>query len=149
MSVVIPETNSVDVLMNSKEIFSQIIKWFSANRSSLNYDKTNFLHFRTKTSSTLDTQLEYDTKSNDLKIGTKFLGIMMDSILQWKAHIDLLSTKLNAVCYALRTVKHTLSQQVLVMVYSSYFHSILSLGIICWGASPSCINIFKVHKKNQ
>jgi hypothetical protein len=56
MSVVITETNSIDFLMNSKEIFSQLIKWFSANQLSLNYDKTNFLHFRTKNSSILDTK---------------------------------------------------------------------------------------------
>jgi hypothetical protein len=91
--------------------------------------QTNFLHFKSKNSSILDTKLKYDTKSSDIKFGTKFLGIRMDSTLQWKAHIDLLSMKLNATCYALRTIKHTLSQQVLVMVYFSYSHSITSYGI--------------------
>jgi hypothetical protein len=133
--------------MNSQEIFSQIIKWSCANRLSLNYNKTNFLHFRTKNSSTLDTKLEYDTKSIDIKFDTKFLGIMMDSTLQWKAHIDLLSTKLNTARYALRTLEHAMSQQVLVIVYFSYFHSIMSYGIIFWGASPHYINIFKLQKK--
>jgi hypothetical protein len=66
--------------MNSKAILSQLIKWFSGDRLSLNYDKTNFLHFRNKNSSLLDTKLEYDTKAIDTKIGTKFLGIMMDSV---------------------------------------------------------------------
>jgi hypothetical protein len=70
----------------------------------------------------------------------------MDSTLQWKAHIDLLSTKLNAACYALRTLKHTMSQQVLVMVYFCYFHSVMSYGITFWGASPHCTNIFKLKK---
>jgi hypothetical protein len=65
----------------------------------------------------LETKLEYDTESIDTKIGTEFLGVMMDSTLQWKAHIDLLSMKLNAACYAHRTLKHTMSQQVLVMFF--------------------------------
>jgi hypothetical protein len=47
-SVVITETNSIDFLMNSKEIFSQLSKRFSAYRLSVNYDETNFLHFTTK-----------------------------------------------------------------------------------------------------
>jgi hypothetical protein len=38
-SVVITETNSIDFLMSSKEVFSQLIKLFSANWLSLNYDK--------------------------------------------------------------------------------------------------------------
>jgi hypothetical protein len=74
---------------------------------------------------------------------------MMGSTLQWKAHIDLLSMKLNAAGYALRTLKHTMSQQILVMVYFSYFHSIMSYGKIFWGASPHRTNIFKLEKKKN
>jgi hypothetical protein len=46
MSVVITETNSIDFLMNSKEILSQLIKRFSANRLSLNLLKPsgNFMY---------------------------------------------------------------------------------------------------------
>jgi hypothetical protein len=62
-SVVIMEDNSIDFLMNSKEIFSQLIKWFSANQLLHNNDKTNFLHCRTKKSPILDTKLEYNNKS--------------------------------------------------------------------------------------
>jgi hypothetical protein len=47
-SVVITDTNSTNFLNNSREIFSKLNKWFSANLLSLNYDKTNFLQFRTK-----------------------------------------------------------------------------------------------------
>ena len=42
-SIVIMDTNNTDFLINSKGIFSQLNKWFSANYLSLNYDKTNFL----------------------------------------------------------------------------------------------------------
>jgi hypothetical protein len=89
------------------------------------------------------------SKSINIKIATKFIGIMMDSTLQWKGHTDLLSVKLNAACYGLRTLKHAVSQQVLVMVYFSYFHSIMSYGLIFWGASPHCTNIFKLHHKKS
>jgi hypothetical protein len=74
---------------------------------------------------------------------------MMDSTLQWKVHIDLLSTELNAACYALRTLKHKMSQQVLFMVYFYYFHSIMSYGIIFWGASTHCTNTFQKKQKTK
>jgi hypothetical protein len=72
---------------------------------------------------------------------------IVDSTLQWKAHIDLLLVKLNAACYGLRTLKPIVSQQVLVMVYFAYFHSIMSYDIIFWGSSPHCTNIFRLQKK--
>jgi hypothetical protein len=58
----------------------------------------------------------------------------MDSTLEWKAHIAWLLMKLNAACYAWRTLKPIMSQQVLVMVYISYFHSITFYDIIFGGA---------------
>ena len=87
----------------------------------LNYVKTNFLHFRTKNSLILDMKLEYNNKSTDTKLHIKLLGIIVDSTLQWKAHIDSLLMKLTAACYALRSIKPILSQQVLVTVYFSLF----------------------------
>jgi hypothetical protein len=77
----------------------------SANLLLLNYDKTNFLQFRTKNSFSIDVIFEYNNKSIDTKLDTKFLGIIVDSTLQWKAHIDSLLIKLIAACYALRTLK--------------------------------------------
>jgi hypothetical protein len=147
-SVVIKVTNSTNFFKNSIEIFSKLNKWLSANLLSLNYDKTNFLQFRTINSLSLDVIFEYN-KSIDTKLDTKFIGITVDSTLQWKAHIDSLLIKLNAACYALRTLKSIVSQQVLVVVYFAYFHSIMSYGIIFWGSSPHCINIFRLQKTSK
>ena len=66
----------------------------------------------------------------------------MDSTLQGKAHTDSPLMKLNAAYYALKTLKPIMSQQVSVMVYVLYFHSIMSYGIIFWRASTHRINIF-------
>jgi hypothetical protein len=40
-----------------------------------------------------------------------------------------------------------LSQDTLRTIYFSYFHSILSYGIIFWGNSPYSSNIFKIRKR--
>ena len=54
--------------------------------------------------------------------------------------------KLNRACYAIRYVKHLMSQDTLRTIYFSYFHSILSYGIILWGNSAYSCNIFKIQK---
>ena len=91
-------------------------------------------------------KLESNNTSIDIKLETKF-GTIMDSTLQWKAHTHSLLLKLNAACYALRTVKPIMSQQILVMVYVSYFHLIKSYGTIFWGAPPHSINICRLQNK--
>ena len=112
----------------------------------LNYGKTNFLNIKTKKFTFSDTKLKYNNISIDTKLDTKFLGKIVNSTLQWTAHIDSLLIKLNAACYVWRTLKLMMSQQVLVMVYISYFHSIMFYGIILRGASPHSINIFSIKR---
>jgi hypothetical protein len=70
----------------------------------------------------------------------------MYSTLQWKAHTDPLLMTPIAACYALRTQKLIMLQQILLMVYFSAFHLIVSYGIIFWVAAPHSINIFRLQK---
>ena len=63
---------------------------------------------------------------------TKFLGIYVDSrpTLSWKNHVEQMTYKLSAVCYAMRSV---ISQETLKVVYYTYVHSIMNYRIIFLG----------------
>ena len=78
---------------------------------------------------------------------TKFLGLTIDNTLSWREHIAALTTKLNKACFAIRAVQPFMTSRVLKMVYFSYFHSIMSYGIIFWGSSHHSNNIFKIQKR--
>jgi len=54
--------------------------------------------------------------------------------------------KLSIACYAIRYIKHFMSRDTQRTIYFSYFHSILSNGIIFWGNSEYSSNIFKIQK---
>jgi len=57
--------------------------------------------------------------------------------------------KLNAhmkVCYAMRTVKPSMSQETLKIVYYTYFHSIMKYGLIFWGNPSHGTEILKIKK---
>jgi hypothetical protein len=77
----------------------------------------------------------------------KFLGLLLDNKLTWKAHSRELVIKLNKTCYAIRAIKSTVSPKVLISIYFSYFHSLLMYGVIFWGNSPISRNIFKIQKR--
>jgi hypothetical protein len=76
----------------------------------------------------------------------KFLELDIDSSLSWKGHIDQMMFKLGKACYPIRYVKYCLSKETLRTIYFSYFHSILSYGIIFWGNSAYSSTIFKIKK---
>ena len=78
---------------------------------------------------------------------TKFLGLIIDDFLSWKAHIDQMMSKLNTACFIIRTLQAIMSIETLRMVYFAYVHSVMSYGIIFWRNQPYSEKIFKIKKK--
>jgi len=77
----------------------------------------------------------------------KFWGLTIDTTLTWKNHIGELTSRMNKVCYAIRSIKPFISLDVLRSTYFSYAHSILSYRIIFWGNSSYSDDIFKIQKR--
>jgi hypothetical protein len=55
--------------------------------------------------------------------------------------------KLSKACYVLRCIKPFMSQDALKSIYYSFFHSLISYGIIFWGKSSYSSHIFRLQKK--
>ena len=71
----------------------------------------------------------------------KFWGLHINNTLSWKTHIDNILPKLWSACFAMRSFKPYVSQQMLKIIYHSRFHSIMFYGIMFWGHSASSIRV--------
>jgi hypothetical protein len=78
---------------------------------------------------------------------TKFLGLQVDSNLNWKTHIQYITPKLSSAYFAMRTITSLMKTENLKLVYFAYFHSIMSYGIIFWGNSTDCKKVFCIQEK--
>jgi N6-adenosine-specific RNA methylase IME4 len=76
---------------------------------------------------TIDYEINMQVSFGDRTIATarslKFWGLTIDTSLTWKHHISELTTILNKVCYAIRSIKPFMSLDVLRRTYFSYVHS--------------------------
>jgi hypothetical protein len=63
-----------------KALFEHLNTWFTLNLLSLNYDKTNFIHFKTKNNHCLDVKVEYNRLIANTH-STEFLGLTNDNTL--------------------------------------------------------------------
>jgi hypothetical protein len=129
------------------KIFCDISNWFKTNQLVLHFNKTHYIQFKTKNSK--DCDLELNCQGNYVKrsIDTKFLGLIIDDSLSWKAHIGQMMSKLNTACFVIRMIQSIMSQETVRMVCFAYVHSIMSYGIIFWGNLPYSEKIFKFQKK--
>jgi hypothetical protein len=105
------------------------------------------MQFSTKNSNTMDMPIIYRNSQITTFTDIKFLGLMIDSTLSWKGHIDWLMSKLGSASYAVRAIKPYTLLESMRTVYFSYFHSIMTYGLIFWGNSPLCIRIFRLQKR--
>jgi hypothetical protein len=105
------------------------------------------MQFVTKTSSLKDLHVMCKNKEIANTCNTKFLGLTLDNIFSWKSHVDAIVPRLSSACFAVRAVKPFLSQESLKIVYFSYFHSIMTYGLVLWGNSYHSNTVFKLQKR--
>jgi hypothetical protein len=144
-SIIITSLNPTDVTNCANKILQDLNKWFTTNLLSLNADKTHYMQFATRTRSLIDLQIRYKNKEIANTCNVKFLGLTLDSIFSWKNHIDTILPKLSSACFTVRAVKPFLSLESLV--YFSYFHSIMTYGLVFWGNRYHSNTVFKLQKR--
>jgi len=146
-SIIITGQNVLRFQEKLNAIFDNISKWFQANSLSLNVSKTHFMQCFSKNTNKYDAHVSYENNSISKVNDTKFLGININNNLFWKTHIEEMLPKLCPACFAMKSVKPFASQQMLKIIYSSYFHSITSYGVIFWGHSSLGIKDFRLQKR--
>ena len=107
--------------------------WFSCNKLLLNKGKTQQCIFRYCGSSSTNF--------------VKFLGLYINDDMKWKEHINYVSNRLTTIIFLLRKISTCVSESVIKNVYFGLFHSVLSYGILLWGAAPDAARIFKLQKR--
>jgi len=98
-SIIVTSPNLENYEKQINKIFRDINYWFKLNQLLLNYNKTHYLQFNMKNSR--EYVLKLNCQGNYVKSSprTKFLGLIIDDSLLWKAHMDQMMPKLNTVCF--------------------------------------------------
>lgn len=137
------ETNYDDV----NNALSELVHWFSVNNLLLNSKKTNCIKFSAPNVKQVDMQPELNGDKLNLINSTVFLGITIDSKLQWGPHICKLADRLSSAAYAVKRIRLLTDIDTARLVYFSYFHSIMSYGILLWGNAADISVIFILQKR--
>ena len=115
--------------------------WLNANKIALNVAKTEIILFKTRNKN-------YDT---DLKIKLcrkriyasqyiRYLSAFIDENLNWKKHINQISTKLIKANAMLSKLRHFVNKDILLSVYYGIFHSHLVYLCLVWGQAKFSLN---------
>ena len=126
-------TNKCDTRLNQilNSELQSIVTWLRCNRLSLNISKTSYMAFGPSSHNT-DLGLSINGIMIDQVTQFKFLGIVIDSNLNFKHQIDVVLAKINSFCGVIRR-SNTVPVPVLKTMYFSLAWSHLSYGLLAWG----------------
>ena len=112
----------------------KVIEWLKINKLSLNLKKTHFMLFRKKKMKfTLDTDFIIDNVKIDMVEKTKFLGVMIDSYLNFNSHIMYIKGKIARGVGILNKCKKYLNESTLVTLYYSFVYPYFNYCNCIWG----------------
>ena len=114
----------------------QLSLWLKVNRLSLNISKTNFLIFHsTRRRLDQNVTLKLDKKALNQKDHIKYLGVLVDSHLNWKYQITSVCKKISRSIGVMYRIRKYLNINVLKNIYYSLIYSHIVYAIQVWGSA--------------
>lgn len=144
-----PDLNNLNVIIN--EEMDKLCTWFTANKLSLNVKKTNYIVFHNKYKKYIPNSMNVILNSCVISEvdKTKFLGIIIDSKLSWKFHIDHICCKISKSLYLISKARKILASTYLINLYYCFVNSYLQYGIFVWGSAvqTTLTKLVLLHKR--
>ena len=127
-------------LMNkAKTTVTNLQQWLSANKLSLNIEKTMYVIFRNKNK-------QMGKIADDLQVGNnvfkrekscQYIGMMLDEKMNWDEHINNVKSKLIKYVAIFNYMKTYVSKQLAMQLYYAFIFPHIKYGIETYGASSS------------
>jgi len=80
-SILVTDLNKFDFDVNRNKTFLDINTWFKDNLISMNFNKTQYLEFRTKHYYNVNTEIKFNQRYITIVTTTKFLGLIIEDTL--------------------------------------------------------------------
>ena len=127
----------LETTMNKELV--KLYEWLCLNRLSLNISKTNFLIFTPSNKPKSTTTLLINKTAIKEEQYVKYLGLLIDSQLTFKCHIEELKKKISRTIGVLHKLKPFVTSTILTNVYYAIVYPFLLYGIIIWGNSSKTL----------
>ena len=136
-------------IINSE--LSYVKNWLNTNKLSLNIGKSNFVLFHPPQKKVnTSVKLYINDIPLEEKSDIKYLGIMLDTNLNWKSHVHYISKKIKRSIGILSKIRYHVNLDVLTNLYYALIYPFLIYGIVIWGKIyPTNIQpLFLLHKRS-
>ena len=121
----------------------KVSKWLSANRLSLNVNKTKVMFFHSVRKTVAYPKLYIDNKEIERVDSFLFLGLQINHNLNWNNHIRSISFKVSKIAGILHKLKNEFPTSILKSIYNTLILPHLNYCVLCWGSQTNRIHLLQ------
>ena len=134
--------------INAEILLRYIFKWFKDNQLTVNTSKSNFSIFTTpykRRNSRIPENLEIDSERIAISNQTKYLGVIIDENLNFKAHIEQVCNSLKKLFSIFYNIKKYLTIDHIKTLYYTMIYSRIKYSIVTYGmAGPNSLKPIQI-----
>ena len=138
-------TNNDNVEASLNAELLKINEWLQINKLSLNISKSKYMIFQKVDKDVQHLTLNIDNTNIERVYEFNFLGLILDANLNWKKHLGKISNQCSKKIGILNKLKHTLPQEIKIILYNSLILPHINYCIMVWGFHSN--RILKLQKK--
>ena len=133
-------------------MYSELVRlseWMNVNKLSLNVKKTKYMLFCTKNPSVILNDIVLNCEIIKKVEYFKFLGVHIDSKLNWSYHIQCIRKKMSKGIGILYRAKDYLKYDTLLTLYYSFIYPFIVYCIEVWGSTTkgNLVSLLKLQKR--
>ena len=126
----------------------QLNNWLSANKISLNAEKTELVIFKSLRKVLSDeNKIKLTGKRLYPSNSIKYLGVRIDKFLNWHDQANNIAVKLNRANALLLKIKNYVNMKTLRNIYNAIFDSHLTYSCIAWAQNINTVNRLIILQK--
>lgn len=163
-ALLIHGTDWPDTIKHAEVALNMVLGWLSNNLLTINLNKTVFLPFSLQSialppletivlkahncSLSLSSVSDCSCPQLTGTYSTKYLGITIDSLLNWKPHIEMLTSRVRKLIYIFKRLRVSAEYETLKSVYYALCQSVISYCITAWGGAPK-LHLLKLERAQR
>ena len=126
-----------------------VSEWIRANKLSLNISKTNFMIFKKYSITKNSLQILIDNNVITQAASTKFLGLEINSELNWANHTSLITNKIARAIGVIRRIRYKLTKAASMLLYDTLIVSHINYCNILWASNykTTLSKIYSLQKR--
>jgi hypothetical protein len=127
LAVVYGENTIEELKIAIEEDLKTINMFLSAHYLAVNPSKTNYIFFHGRARMEYFTErslsIRFENQIIERKSNIRYLGLVLDERLDFSAHIQHIANKITPMIYAIKRIRHFVSEKTLFMIYFSHIYS--------------------------